>query len=66
MQHRRLVPLFVAAVLAVVTVPFFSIVAFAAPQYKVLHAFGKGKDGGGLWTSVSLDKKGGVVFEITP
>jgi uncharacterized repeat protein (TIGR03803 family) len=54
--------------------------AWAGPRYKVLHAFGKGKDGGGLWTSVSLDKKGslygatsgggpggyGIVFKLTP
>jgi uncharacterized repeat protein (TIGR03803 family) len=46
----------------------------------VLHAFGAGTDGGGLWTSVTFDKKGnlygatsggglyeyGVVFKLTP
>src|SRR5271166_1896034 len=54
--------------------------AWAAPNYKVLHAFGAGKDGGGLWTSVTLDKKGdlygatsgggayayGTVFRLAP
>jgi len=53
--------------------------AWAGPQYKVLHAFGAGTDGGGLWTSVSFDKKGnlygatsgggaygyGVIFKLT-
>jgi uncharacterized repeat protein (TIGR03803 family) len=52
----------------------------AAPRYKVLHAFGAGKDGAGLWGSVALDKKGnlygatsgggaygqGIVFRLTP
>jgi len=54
--------------------------AGAAPRYKVLHAFGKGKDGGGLWSPVTLDKKGslygatsgggthgqGIVFQLLP
>src|SRR5208337_3980851 len=53
---------------------------WAAPKYKVLHAFGEGTDGGGLWSSVTLDKKGnlygatsgggkhgyGIVFKLTP
>jgi len=34
--------------------------AWAAPQYKVLHAFGGGKDGGGLWGSLVLDSQGNV------
>jgi hypothetical protein len=34
--------------------------AWAAPKYKVLHAFGAGSDGGGLWTSVTFDKKGSL------
>jgi len=52
----------------------------AAPKYKVLHAFGSGKDGGGLWGSLAFDAKGnlygttsgggaygdGTVFELTP
>jgi uncharacterized repeat protein (TIGR03803 family) len=56
------------------------VTAEAAPKYQVLHAFGKGTDGGGLWTSVTLDKKGnlfgatsgggkykgGVIFRLTP
>ena len=47
--------------------------AQAAPKYKVLHAFTDGKDGGGLWGSLTLDAKGNVygttvatVFELTP
>jgi uncharacterized repeat protein (TIGR03803 family) len=50
------------------------------PNYHVLHAFGSGKDGGGLWGSVVLDKRGdvfgtteaggaynaGTVFQLTP
>jgi len=52
----------------------------AAPKYKVLHAFGLGNDGGGLWGSLVLDTRGnvygstsgggvydyGTVFELTP
>ncbi len=54
--------------------------ALAGPKYKVLHAFGAGKDGGGLWGSLVFDMKGnlygttsggglygyGTVFELTP
>jgi uncharacterized repeat protein (TIGR03803 family) len=53
--------------------------AQSAPKYSVLHAFGKGKDGAGLWGSLLLDRKGnvygtttaggsyggGIVFELT-
>ena len=34
--------------------------ASAAPQYKILHAFGAGNDGSGLWGGLSLDAKGGL------
>jgi uncharacterized repeat protein (TIGR03803 family) len=51
-----------------------------AVTYKVLHAFGKGKDGGGVFAGVAFDSKGnlfgatwgggafgyGTVFELTP
>lgn len=51
-----------------------------APKYKVLHAFGAGSDGAGLWSSVVLDKrgdlfgttsgggthKGGTAFKLRP
>ncbi|HEX8814698.1 MAG TPA: choice-of-anchor tandem repeat GloVer-containing protein [Terriglobales bacterium] len=54
--------------------------SWAAPKFKVLHAFGKGQDGGGLWSPVTLDSNGniygatsgggihneGVVFELIP
>jgi uncharacterized repeat protein (TIGR03803 family) len=53
---------------------------WAAPKFQVLHAFGASGDGGGLWTSVTLDRKGnlygatsgggtyngGTVFRLTP
>jgi len=55
-------------------------VAQAAPKYKVLHPFGKGSDGAGLWSSVTLGQNGnlygatsgggtyglGIVFKLTP
>ena len=37
-----------------------SLAAQAQHQFKVLHAFGAGKDGGGVWDSVILDKNGNV------
>jgi len=53
---------------------------YAAPKYKILHAFGNGQDGAGTWGSLLLDSKGnlygttsggglytyGTVFELTP
>ena len=54
--------------------------ALAGPKYKVLHAFGFGKDAGGLLSNLTFDKKGnlygttsgggthneGTVFELSP
>ena len=34
--------------------------ATAAPRFKILHAFGKGNDGAGLWGSLALDAKGNL------
>ena len=53
---------------------------WAGPKFKVLHAFGVGKDGGGLYGSLAVDPNGnlygvargggnydsGAVFELTP
>jgi uncharacterized repeat protein (TIGR03803 family) len=65
--------------LATVTLTM-AFAAQAAPKYKILHAFGKGSDGGGVWGSLVLDADGnaygttinggtynfGTVFELTP
>jgi len=54
--------------------------AWAAPKYRVLHAFGGGNDGAGVWDSVTIDASGnvygttsgrgvyggGTVFRLTP
>jgi len=54
--------------------------ALAGTKYRVVHAFGMGHDGGGLWGSLALDAKGnlygttsgggtygdGTVFELSP
>jgi uncharacterized repeat protein (TIGR03803 family) len=54
--------------------------AQAYAQFKVLHAFGSGSDGGGVWDSVVFDKQGnlygttsgggdygyGTIFELSP
>jgi uncharacterized repeat protein (TIGR03803 family) len=34
--------------------------ALATPKYRVLHAFGNGGDGAGVWDSVTLDGRGNV------
>jgi uncharacterized repeat protein (TIGR03803 family) len=58
----------------------FASYALAAPKLKVLHAFGLGNDGAGLWASLAFDSEGnlygttsgggahgdGTVFELTP
>jgi uncharacterized repeat protein (TIGR03803 family) len=55
-------------------------VTWGAPRYKVVHAFGAGKDGAGTWGSLILDEKGnlfgmttggglygwGTAFELSP
>src|SRR5437899_13075788 len=43
-----------------VTLFFSPFTAWAAPKYKVLHAFTGGNDGGGLWGSLVLDQQGNV------
>src|ERR1700686_48372 len=54
--------------------------AWAGSKYKVLHAFGKGEDGAGLWGSLVFDREGrlygttsgggaygyGTVFQLKP
>jgi uncharacterized repeat protein (TIGR03803 family) len=72
-----------SAVLTVsVALTFFvcALSAQSAPKYKILHAFGKGDDGAGLWGSLLLDQKGnlygtaisggsrvaGIAFRLTP
>ena len=34
--------------------------AWARPKYKILHAFGKGKDGAALFSEVALDSAGNL------
>jgi uncharacterized repeat protein (TIGR03803 family) len=57
-----------------------SAIAWAGPRYKVLHAFGSGSDGSGLWSSVVFGNNGelygttsgggahgyGTVFRLAP
>jgi uncharacterized repeat protein (TIGR03803 family) len=68
------------AVSVLLAVLMFAGGALAAPGIKVLHAFGSGNDGGGLWASLAFDSEGnlygttsgggahddGTVFELTP
>ena len=72
--------IFANALAVAATVLSIASTAFAAPKYKVLHAFGAGKDGTILWGSLTLDGKGnvygttagggahgyGTVFELMP
>ena len=51
---RQRILLFVALALA------FAPGAWAAPKYRVLHAFGTGKDGGGLFSGLILDSNGNL------
>jgi len=77
----KLVKCNIRSVLMIATVAATVCIAIpATAQYKVLHSFGLGTDGGGLWNSVTLDKKGrvygatsgggdyngGTVFRLTP
>jgi uncharacterized repeat protein (TIGR03803 family) len=62
------------------SVVLWTIAAHAQYQYTVLHAFGSGDDGAGVWSSVVFDKQGnlygttsgggsyqaGTVYELTP
>ena len=72
--------IFANALAVAATVLSIASTASAAPKYKVLHAFGGGNDGAGLWGSLVLDSKGnvygtttaggsyggGTVFKLTP
>jgi uncharacterized repeat protein (TIGR03803 family) len=72
---------FMSVELWVVATLFICVpLARSSPKYKVLHAFGTGTDGAGLWGSLLLDqpgnvygttsdggsKGGGTVFKLTP
>ena len=75
---RRSINLRTVLLIALVLVGFPS--ARAQSKFKVLHAFGTGSDGAGVWDSVAFDTKGnlygttsgggaygwGAVFELTP
>ena len=43
---------------ATVVLMLLAASASAAPQYKVLHAFGTGDDGAGLYGGVAFDRQG--------
>lgn len=64
----------------VITALLLTPSASAAPKFRVLHDFGAGNDGAGVWSTVIFDKKGnlygatggggiygdGAVFELAP
>jgi uncharacterized repeat protein (TIGR03803 family) len=68
------------ALLLAVVMLTLAVAAQAAPKYKILHAFGQGSDGGGVWGGLVFDPGGdaygttinggsynyGTVFELTP
>ena len=74
MPWKRLSDVFISVTGALTLTLILASGALAAPKYKVLHAFTGGKDGGGLWGSLLLDKRGNLygttllntVFELTP
>jgi len=65
---------------ATILLLFGAVPSWSGAKYRVLHAFGLGNDGGGVWSSVTLDKagnvygttsgggtyNGGTVFRLTP
>jgi hypothetical protein len=73
-RSRRLRPAVVLGLTLLIVSPLH------AATYKVLHAFGKGKDGGGVFAGLARDAKGdlfgvttgggaygdGTAFELTP
>jgi uncharacterized repeat protein (TIGR03803 family) len=79
MTPQRLIRLSIAAAAVLATTLALASAAMAAPKYKVLHHFGFGNDGGGLWGSLAFDAMGnlygttsgggaygdGTVFELT-
>jgi uncharacterized repeat protein (TIGR03803 family) len=80
MKPKRFLSILIDAAMALAMVLILASAAWAGPKYKVLHAFGAGKDGAGLWGSLLLNQKGkvygtttaggsfggGIVFELTP
>jgi len=80
MPHKRITTASAKALTTAAIALILISTAWAAPKYKVLHAFGAGKDGTILWGSLTLDGKGnaygttagggahgyGTVFELMP
>ncbi len=72
MRSTRLSSLLMAVAMSALALGL-PIIAPGAPKYQVLHAFTGGKDGGGLYSGLLLDKQGDVygtaintAFELTP
>ena len=75
-RHSRAILTVVLAVAAL----GLGVAAHAGPKFKVLHGFGSGQDGAGLWGSLARDSAGnlygttsgggaygyGTVFQLTP
>ena len=59
-KRKLLAPSFGRLLAAITASLLLAHATWAAPKYKVLHAFGRGTDGGGLWSSVTFDKKGNL------
>jgi uncharacterized repeat protein (TIGR03803 family) len=80
MPSERRFAHFVAILTQVSVAVLLAASALAAPQYKVLHAFGGGSDGAGLYGGVAFDRQGrlygttsggglyeyGTVWQLTP
>jgi uncharacterized repeat protein (TIGR03803 family) len=79
MPRKRIVSLAMQA-FVVISIALLPASSWAAPKYKVLHAFTGGKDGGGLYGGLALDSHGnvygttsgggtygqGIVFKLAP
>ena len=60
MPHKRITTASAKALTTAAIALILISTAWAAPKYKVLHAFGAGNDGAGVWDSVTIDASGNV------
>jgi uncharacterized repeat protein (TIGR03803 family) len=80
MSAKKALSDFLTAATLITSVLALATAGWAAPKYTILHAFGAGKDGAGLFGGLVRDPRGnlygttsgggpygyGTVFELTP
>ena len=60
MRRKRVRPFAMQALVVISLALLLTSGTWAAPKYKVLHAFGAGNDGAGLFSGLLLDKRGNI------